>query len=83
MSTGLYEKGDNTMKDNYMILDYIGIEIDDMNKRFYDFEEVTEEAIAKGLESFMIYFYTGDDMIAALEVNNFKEGMNCFKELLA
>lgn len=71
------------MGNNYMILDYIGIDIDDNNKRFYDMEAVTDEAIAKGLDSFMIYFYTGDDMIAALEVNDFKDFMNSFKELLA
>lgn len=71
------------MENNYMILDYIGIEIDNMNKRFHDFEEVTEEAIAKGLDSFMIYFYTGETMISALEVNDFKDFMNSFKELLA
>lgn len=71
------------MKDNYMIIDYIGIELDDMNKRFYDMDEVNEEALRKDLDSFMIYFYTGEEMIAALEVNDFKGLWNSFKELLA
>lgn len=71
------------MKDNYMIIDYIGIKLDDMNKRFYDMDEVNEEALRKDLDSFMIYFYTGEEMIAALEVNDFKGLMNSFKELLA